>query len=98
MKIKVNIDGENKEIELQMKGKHTKLVWKYLTECAKAEESGNMNAVEELIEKIEDVLCEISELEKEQLQDMDEEEIQKLTNAITKKAQDRLGFTIPSRQ
>ena len=98
MKIKIKIDDEDKTIELKMKGKHTKHVWTLLAECAKSEESGDLKAVTEFIEKIEDVVCEISELKKEQLNDMDEEEIQKLTSAVTKKAQDRLGFMTPSRR
>ncbi len=93
-KITINFDNGPRVIEMKpVKGRHTKKVWKYLQKLGDGED---INSVTDYLDYLDKTASELTGLTIEELDDLDIDEKEKLTNLIANKAFDSLNFSKPS--
>lgn len=89
MKVKIHLDGEEKEIEVKNpKGRHVKKLWDYFEEMQKDEIKG----AKEYINYVDEISAELSGLTVEQLDELDIEEKNKITKNFTEHAFSNMDF------
>ena len=94
MKVKINMNGEEKEIKLGVKGKDIKQVLKLVQKM----DGSDTKIIGEYIDKVDEIAARASGMTLEELDNLDIEEKDKITTAITDKAMGRLDFTKPSQK
>lgn len=98
MKFKINTDKGEKDVEIKLKGRHTKSVWSKLHQATLEAKEGkeDLDKVIEYKEFIESLVCELSGLTPKELDDLDIEEKNKLTSYIEEQTRNEISFLKPS--
>ncbi|KKN09276.1 hypothetical protein LCGC14_1048300 [marine sediment metagenome] len=88
MKLKIKVQGEEKEVIVSgLKGKHRKNFLKMMQGIAEKTKKDNLSAVQDAIEFLDyqdDLAVEVTDLSKEEFENLDLEEANKILNAISK--------------
>jgi len=95
MKIKIQTEKGEKEIDLKMKGRHAMAIWKKMYELDDAVAENNPKKVLEYKEYLDSIACEISGFTLEELYALDIEEKQKITAYIQEKVKSEINFLKP---
>ena len=86
MKIKIKVDGSEKEVEIKgLKGKHKKRLIKKISDLSKAAKTDSMSAIGQMSEFLDyqdEMNLEVINLTKREYEDLDLEEQNKITLAI----------------
>ncbi len=88
MKIKINVQGQEKEVIISgLKGKHRKNFLKMMQRIAEKTKKDNLSAVQDAIEFLDyqdELAVEVTNIDKEEFENLDLEEANKILNAISK--------------
>lgn len=95
IKIKVNTDNGEKEIEIKLKGRHVKDLWKKYVAAVEAAQKEDVTQLNDYMEHRDEIICELAGMKIEELDDLDIEEKQKITAAVEDKVRNELSFTKP---
>ena len=95
IKIKISTDKGEKEIEIKLKGRHVKTLWKKYVGAVEAAQKEDAGKFSEYIDFRDNIICELSGLKLEELDNLDIDEKQKVTNAVEEKVRNELTFTKP---
>ena len=97
MKITINTDKGEKEVELRNpKGRHTKNGFKLLTNVIKEDGTEDIGALNKYLDYLDEVAAEMSGLSVEELDDLEDEEKEKIVGFYNKKVRGKVDFLIAS--
>ena len=92
---KVKINKEGKEIEVEFKnpkGRHTKRALKLLLKAEEAANKGNSKLLDEFMDYLDEVTCELTGMTMEKLDDLESDEKNKLVGFFQSKVTGRVDF------
>lgn len=89
MKLKIKINGEDKEIELRsLRGKQIKMYWNYLIRLSRGED-----IIEEFLIFQDQIASELTGLNSDEIDELDIDEKQKILDIPKQKALAQIDFT-----
>ena len=92
MKVKINKDGKEVEIECKNpRGKHTKKGLRLFTSIIK-DDKEDLPALNKYLEYLDEVTAEMTGMSVEELDDLDTDEKNKLVSFYQKKVEERIDF------
>ena len=88
MKVKIKLGDQEKDVEISgLKGKHRKNFLQMMQKIAKKTKTDDLSAVQDAVEFLDyqdELAIEVTNLNKEEFEDLDLEEANKILNAISK--------------